>query len=135
MTTSGSLDANVLLRLLLSDVPHQHAAAMDLLTSGARFAVSDTALIEVNFVLGRAYGLTRDQQHEAIIGLLQQLQIVGNIDVFAAAFSRYCAHPKLSFEDCYLVSRAEANGDEPLWTFDKKLASQTAAQLLESGNA
>lgn len=132
MTTSGSLDANVLLRLLLNDVPHQHAAAMKLLADGGRFAVSDTALIEVNFVLGRAYGLNRDQQHEAIVGLLQQPQIVGNIDVFAVTFDLYCPHPKLSFEDCYLVSLAEANGDEPLWTLDKKLASQTQAELLGS---
>lgn len=128
--TSGSLDANILLRLLLDDVPHQHAAAIRLLADGGRFAVSDTALIEVNFVLGRAYGLTRDQQNEAIVGLLQQPQIVGNIDLFTAAFVIYCGHPKLSFEDCYLVSRAQANGDEPLWTFDKKLATQTRAQLL-----
>ncbi|GAB3267865.1 PIN domain-containing protein [Arthrobacter pigmenti] len=134
MTTSGSLDANILLRLLLDDVPHQHAAAMDLLADGDRFSVSDTALIEVNFVLGGAYGLTRDQQQEAVVGLLQQPQLVGNIDVFTAAFDTYCAHPKLSFEDCYLVSHARANGDEPLWTFDKKLATQTRARLVGSDN-
>lgn len=132
MTTSGSLDANVLLRLLLDDVPHQHAAAVNLLADGSRFAVSDTALIEVNFVLGRAYGLTRDQQQEAIVGLLQQPQIIGSIDVFSAALELYCAHPKLSFEDCYLVSTAQTNGDEPLWTFDRKLATQTRARLLGS---
>jgi predicted nucleic-acid-binding protein len=132
VTTSGSLDANILLRVLLDDVPHQHAAAMELLSHGGRFAVSDTALIEVNFVLGRAYGLTRDQQQEAVMGLLQQPQIVGSIDVFTAAFDTYCTHPKLSFEDCYLVSHAQANGDEPLWTFDKKLATQTRARLLGS---
>ncbi|GAB3523637.1 PIN domain-containing protein [Arthrobacter monumenti] len=132
MTVSGSLDANILLRLLLDDVPHQHAAAMKLLAEGGEFAVSDTALIEVNFVLGRAYGLTRHQQDEAIMGLLQQPQIIGSIDVFAVAFDLYCAHPKLSFEDCYLVSQTAAKGNEPLWTFDKKLASQTRAQLLGS---
>lgn len=130
MTNSGSLDANVLLRLLLDDVPHQHAAAMDLLAEGGPFAVSNTALIEVGFVLGRAYGLTRDQQQEAIVGLLQQPQITGNTDVFLTAFDLYCAHPKLSFEGWYLVSHAEANGYEPLWTFDRKLATQTRAQLI-----
>lgn len=83
MTTSGSLDANILLRLILDDVPPQHAAAMKLLADDGRFA-----------------------------GLLQQPQIIGNNDVLATAFELYCSRPKVSFEDCYLVSQAEANGAE-----------------------
>ncbi len=130
MTSSGSLDANVLLRLLLRDVPKQHRAAANLLTTGGQFAVADAACMEVIFVLGRAYELNRAQQKEAVMGLLSQPQILGNADLFATAFELYEAHPKLSFEDCYLVSHADVVGSRPLWTFDKKLALQTAAELL-----
>lgn len=130
MTTSGSLDANVLLRLLLRDVPEQHQAAIDLLARAGRLSVADAALIEVIFVLGRAYGLTRSQQREATMGLLNQPQLVGNPELFSMAFRLYEEHPKLSFEDCYLVSQASLTQSLPLWTFDKKLAAQSDAKLL-----
>jgi predicted nucleic acid-binding protein len=128
---AGSLDANVILRLLLNDVPAQHAAALALLSTGDSFAVSDTAMIETIFVLGRAYELSRAQQREAVVGVLGQPNIAGGLELFETAFELYLAHPKLSFEDCYLVSVAEQTGRGPLWTFDKKLASQTDARLVE----
>ena len=130
--TAGSLDANVILRMLLNDVPIHHSAALALLSSGDSFAVSDTAMIETIFVLGRAYGLTREQQREAVVGVLGQPQISGSLELFEAAFELYLAHPKLSFEDCYLVSVADSTGMEPLWTFDRKLANQTSARLVNT---
>lgn len=128
--TTGSLDANVILRLLLNDVPAHHAAALALLSAGDSFAVSDTAMIETIFVLGRAYELTREQQREAVVGVLGQQNISGSLELFEAAFELYLAHPKLSFEDCYLVSVAEKSGASPLWTFDRKLANQSEARLV-----
>ena len=130
MTTTGSLDANVVLRLLLGDVPEQHETALALFRRGGSLTISDVALIESVFVLGRAYGLTRPQQSEALLGLLRQPGIVGSVELFEEAFATYLQHPKLSFEDCYLVSMAGRTGNVPLWTFDKKLANQTEARLL-----
>lgn len=132
MTGSGSLDANVVLRLLLDDVPEQHRLAVMLLRSPGTLVVSDTALIETIFVLGRAYELSRRQQAEAILGLLRQPGIAGSVEHFETAFALYLAHPKLSFEDCYLAVAAEQSGNRPLWTFDKKLATQTDAELLSA---
>jgi predicted nucleic acid-binding protein len=130
--TGGSLDANVLLRLLLNDVPAQHRAALALVTNGDDYEVSDVALIEVAFVLGRAYGLDRNEQREAIIGLLDLPGIRGSRELFGAAFELYLDRPKLSLEDCYLVTRAQLDSCEPLWTFDRKLANQSRAQLVET---
>lgn len=127
---TGSLDANVVLRLLLDDVPEQHRLAVALVTDLGPVAVSDVALIETIFVLGRAYELTRAEQYDAIMGLLRLPMINGRSDVFEAAFADYLAHPKLSFEDCFLVAASRAEGREPLWTFDRKLAQQTDARLL-----
>ncbi|WP_152362560.1 PIN domain-containing protein [Microlunatus speluncae] len=129
--TGGSLDANVLLRLLLNDVPDQHRAALTLVTNGDDYEVSDVALIEVAFVLGRAYGLDRAQQREAIIGLLDLPGIQGSRELFGTAFDLYLDRPKLSLEDCYLVVRAQLDRREPLWTFDRKLANQSRARLVE----
>ncbi|SEN29850.1 PIN domain-containing protein [Cryobacterium luteum] len=127
---SASLDANVVLRLLLNDVPKQHDAAVALLQAGGTFVVSDIALVETVFVLGRAYGLTREQQREAIHGLVILPQIVANASLFDRALALYVKHPKLSFEDCYLVTSADMTANQPLYTFDRKLASQTDAHLL-----
>jgi predicted nucleic acid-binding protein len=127
---TASLDATVVLRLLLDDVPEQHHLAVSLVTDHGPIVVSDVALIETIFVLGRAYGLTRTEQYEAVMGLLSLPMIDGRSDVFEAAFADYVGHPKLSFEDCYLVALAYAEGHTPLWTFDRKLAQQTDARLL-----
>jgi predicted nucleic-acid-binding protein len=46
--------------------------------------------------------------------------------LFEKALLLYLSRPALSFEDCCLSTYATLNEAEPLWTFDKKLASQAA---------
>lgn len=128
----GSLGANVLLRLLLNDIPDQHHAVLKLFedTSG-QFAVADTAIIEIIFVLcGKDYGFTREQAAEAIDGLIKLKEINCNETLFEKALPLFIAHPKLSFEDCCLSVYATLNDAEPLWTFDRKLASQAPSAKL-----
>jgi predicted nucleic acid-binding protein len=74
--------------------------------------------------------LTRSQQVQAVLGLLRQPGVIGALAHFEAACDIYLRHPKLSFEDCYLVVSAARSSAVPLWTFDKKLAGQTDARLL-----
>jgi predicted nucleic acid-binding protein len=122
---AGSLYANVLLRLLLNDVPKQHKAALDLFHGASdQFAIADTAIIEVIFVLCRAYNFTRVQAAEAIEGFMKLPEINLNQALFETALPLFTEHPGLSFEDCCLATYAKLNGAEPLWTFDKKLARQ-----------
>jgi predicted nucleic-acid-binding protein len=128
---SGSLDANVLLRLLLNDVPEQNMAATKLLEDADRqFAVADTAIIEIVFVLERHYQFTRTQIAEAVEGLMSLPEINCNRGLFAAALPLFIKHFTLSFEDCCLAKYAELNDAKPLWTFDLKLANQTASAKL-----
>lgn len=127
----GSLDANVLLRLLLNDVRDQHAAAVALVErSNAAFVVSDIAAIEVVFALCRHYQFSRTAAAEAIEGLMSLTQIDCNRAVFKRALALFVDHPKLSFEDCCMAAYAELSKAEPLWTFDKKLAGQTQSARL-----
>ncbi|WP_067474673.1 PIN domain-containing protein [Nocardia amamiensis] len=129
--SAGSLDANVVLRLLLNDVPDQHAAAVSLLEGAeAPFAVPDVAIIEVVFALCRYYEFSRDAATEAIEGLMSLVEIECNRDLFARALPVFAERPKLSFDDCCLAASAELSDAEPLWTFDKKLATQTKAARL-----
>lgn len=121
----GSLDTNTLLRLLLNDVPHQHAQVVQLLAQYKnQFAVADTVITEVVFVLNRGYKFSRTQIAEAIEGLMGITQINCNRTLFQKALQLFTAHPALSMEDCVLCVYAELNDATPLWTFDKKLANQ-----------
>lgn len=126
--TDGSLDANVVLRLLLDDVPQQRASAQRLLESGV-YRVNVVAVVEVAFVLARAYQLDRAKIATLLRAFLSLPQVVTRAYV-SAALERFAASPKLSLEDCLLVEVAREDGDEPLWTFDRKLASQTDARLV-----
>lgn len=131
----GSLDANVLLRLLLDDEPDQHAAVEALFRkSSGQFAVADTAIIEVAFVLGRHYSFSRQAVVEAIEGLMSLTEINCNRLLFAKVLPLFVKSPALSFEDCCLATYAELNEAKPLWTFDRKLANQAkSAKLVPVG--
>jgi len=131
MPGAGSFDANVVVRLLLNDVPDQHAAAAKLLeSSDTPFVVADVAIIEVVFALCRYYEFSRDAAAEAITGLMAQPKIDCSRTLFTSALRLFIGHPKLSFEDCYLAMYAERFDAEPLWTFDKKLAGQASSARL-----
>ena len=133
--SAGSLDANVRLRLLLNDVADQHQAALTLFQRAAgQFAVADTAIIELVFVLGRNYGFTRPAIAEAVEGLMSLPEINCNRLLFERALVLFRKHPALSFEDCCLASYAALNNAEPLWTFDKKLANQAPSAPLVPSN-
>ena len=120
---TGSVDTNVVLRRLIGDVPDHHVRATRLF-AGGEVRVSDAAIIESNFVLGRHYGFDRGQQATLLLGLLASPGVDGDVALLSVAFARYLEHPALSFEDCYLVALSERDDRGPLWTFDRTLASQ-----------
>lgn len=129
--SGGSLDANVVLRLLLNDVPDQHTAAIALFeTADAPFVVSDVAVIEVVFALCRHYQFSHTTTAEAIEGLMSLSQIDCSRAMLSGALSLFTHHPKLSFEDCCMTVCAELSDAQPLWTFDKKLAAQAPSARL-----
>lgn len=130
---SGSLDANVVLRLLLNDVPDQHAAAIALLESASTpFVVSDIAVIEVVFALCRHYKFSRGAAAAAIEGLMSLAEIDCNRVMFSRALPLFTDRPKLSFEECCLATYVEVSNAQPLWTFDRKLAGQAPSGRLVS---
>lgn len=131
---AGSLDTNVLLRLLLNDVPDQHRLALELFhRATGQLVVSDTAVIEIVFVLCRLYKFSRTQAADAIEGLMALRELNLNRTLFEKALPIFVKHLSLSFEDCCLVAYAQINDAKPLWTFDRKLAAQApSAKLLVS---
>lgn len=125
MSRGGSLDTNVILRLILGDIPEQAEAAQKLLQKYDWFGIADIALIEVIFALERYYEIPRKEIVETLSAFQGNLKFNFNRKLFEEAGTIYENHPKLSIEDCCLVTYAKLNEATPLWTFDEKLAKQT----------
>lgn len=123
-STSGSLDANVILRLVLRDVPKLSDAAFELVTKGDHFHVADIAVAETVFALERYYEVPRPEIAEIILSLADNPKIVLNRALCEEALAVYPKFLKLSFEDCCLAAYAKMNAALPLWTFDEKLSKQ-----------
>lgn len=128
---NGSLDTNVVLRLLLHDVPEQTRRAAALLESATgQFAVADLVFIECAHVLERHYHVDRTSIQELMSAFMRLDKINCNRVMLQKALSPYVAHSALSFEDCCLAAYAELNDAMPLYTFDQKLARQIDSAML-----
>lgn len=124
---AGSFDTNAVLRLLLNDIPEQRIAVKKLMEKAVgQFSIADTAIIELVFVLDRYYGFNRSQIADSVEGLTKLKEINCNRALFERTLPLFVNHSALSFEDCCLAVYAQLNDAEPLWTFDKKLATQTS---------
>jgi predicted nucleic acid-binding protein len=130
-----SVDANVLLRLAVGDIPEQRDLARRLIgRPGCPLAASPMVLMEFVHALTSHYRATREQAADAVKDLLDLDNLHTDRESVVAALDWWAGHPKLSFEDCYVAARAAATGATPLWTFDKKLARQhlAARELTEA---
>ena len=88
---TGSFDTNVLLRLLLNDIPKQHIATKALLSQATyQFAIADTTIVELVFVLDRYYGFSRSQTTEESLTKLKEIHC--NSALFDRALPLYIKH-------------------------------------------
>jgi len=132
---AGSLDANAILRLILNDIPAQRAAVAALVSNPQNnYAVTDLAVVEVEYALRTHYGFSREQIEDTLGNLLFHPSIQTNPILMKRVFKLYAAHAPLSFTDCCLAAHAEVDDAKPLWTFDQKLAKQSSntARLIEA---
>jgi predicted nucleic acid-binding protein len=134
------LDANVILRFLLDDVPSQSKEVLRLFRAAeagdVRLFLSHVCLAEVAWVLGWHYELEPARIAVALKGLLLHGGVEAEDDsVLFDALERYAA-AKVSFIDAYNAASAAATGSA-LITFDKgyrkfaDVTARTPAQLLE----
>ena len=118
-----TVDANILLRIILNDVPSQTDKAIHLLLDDAcTFIIPDVVFCEMVHILSKNIGYPRRQVAEEITRTLSAFYNLSyDLHIVTEVFHEYVAHPALSFEDCYLAYYATKNSATPLWTFDKKL--------------
>lgn len=115
----NSLDANVILRYLLRDIPEQAAKSQQIITTSVCY-VSDVIITEVAFVLERRIGLSREQV-AALLGKFVELPtIVCNESLLIYTIELFAKQRQLSFPDCYAAVESRGNSDV-LLTFDSNL--------------
>jgi predicted nucleic-acid-binding protein len=126
--TNESLDTNILLRYILKDDERQYKKAAKLFArKGIKYHVADLAILEFSQILAIKYDFSDAEIAEAISIILDMKFITTNENMLRPALHLFLENPKLSFADCCLATYAMLSDAEPLWTFDKKLARQTAA--------
>lgn len=116
-----SIDTNLLLRLVLMDVPAQYKTAIGLLEKHEKVAISDLAITETVFVLEKVKGIKRELIVEMIESFVANQGVVMNRTLFSRAIALYVKHKTESFNDCCLAVYAKLNNQTPLYTFDKKM--------------
>ena len=126
------IDTNVLVRFLVQDDPAQARAADRLigtLTEASPGFICREVMVELVWVLERAYRLTRAQIVSAVEGLLEARELqIETADRVGLALSRYREGGPGFSDQMIRIAAADAGG--ALATFDIKLGRQDGVQLL-----
>ena len=129
-----ALDTNVIVRYLVGDHPEQAEAARVLLEGlipGNPGFICREVVMEVGWVLERAYRFTRVQIAEVLLDLTaSDSLVVEYADDVAVAAYRY-RQGGVGFSDLMVLAAAERAGAAPLYTFDRRLARMEGAALVE----
>lgn len=128
-----AIDTNVLVRFLTQDDPSQAAAAsafMDTLTSAAPGFISREVMVELVWVLERAYRFSRIEVAAALEGLLSAVEIeIEAVDDVGTAVFQY-RDDGFGFADLMIAASARRAGASSLVTFDRKAAQLPGVDLL-----
>jgi len=128
-----ALDTNVLVRFLTQDDPDQAALAAEAiggLTTDAPGFVAREVLVELVWVLERAYGCTRAQIARALERLVSAAELeVEAADDAGRALARY-RDEGFGFADLMIAAAAHRAGATALITFDRKAARIEGVALI-----
>lgn len=130
-----ALDTNVLVRYLVQDDAAQARIAsevIDSLSDAAQGFVGREVLIELVWVLERAYGFSRVEIAAALDGLLAATELlIESADDLGLAIELY-RNDGYGFADMMIVAAARRAGAKELVTFDRKAARLRDVRLLEA---
>ncbi|WP_296644187.1 PIN domain-containing protein [Roseinatronobacter sp.] len=128
-----ALDTNVLVRFLVQDDPEQArlaGAAIDALTETVPGFISREVLIELVWVLERAYRLSKPDIAGALDGLLASAELeIEDADAVGSALELY-RNDGFGFADLMIAAAARRAGASELLTFDRKAAQLPGVRLL-----
>lgn len=128
------LDTNVLVRFLVDDDPQQGAAARALLARCSEDApgfIGREVLVELVWVLSRAYLLPRERVADAVDALLAAEELAVEAPDDAATAADLYRRGGADFSDMMIAAAARRAGCETLYSFDRRAARQDGITLLE----
>jgi predicted nucleic-acid-binding protein len=129
------LDTNVIVRYLVQDDPDQSASAstaIDALTETAPGFVSLVTMVELYWVLRRAYKISTARCAELVEGLLDARELrVDQESVVRAALT--VSSGGLDFADALIADLGRAAGCDYTVTFDQRAAKSNQMRLLVTG--
>lgn len=127
------LDTNVIVRYLVQDDPEQSAAAsalVDGLTETAPGYLSLVTVVELHWVLRRAYGVDTERCAALLEGLVEARELrVEQEEVVRAAVDAVLRG--LDFADAVVAELGRVAGCAYTVTFDQRAAQKGAMRLLE----
>jgi len=126
------IDTNILVRFLVEDDPEQARKARDLmanLTEASPGFICREVMVELVWVLERAYKLSRAEIVRAIDGLLEARELhIEAAERVGLAAARYSAGGPGFADQMIRIAAAEVGAK--LATFDIKLAGQSGVERL-----
>lgn len=125
----GSVDTNILVRLIVRDDDKQVAQAEAFIKNGA--SVSHIVIADALWKLAVDYNRTASDQIEILEMLLKHETLsVEDPDTVAAALELFRSTPKLGFMDCLILEISKKAGHLPLGTFDRRLSKISGTERL-----
>ncbi len=119
-----AIDANILVRVIVQDIPKQAEEARRILKQSAPNSLwLDRIIIaELTYVLRGAYGYPRANIVRAIKGFMNDERFyVTNREMADVAVELFETETPLSFEDCWLLALKRTNKVKNVATFDTAL--------------
>ncbi|RQR24076.1 PIN domain-containing protein [Burkholderia sp. Bp9142] len=128
------LDTNVLVRYFAQDDEVQSkkaTALMESLSPERPGYVSQVALIEVVWVLGRCYGVEREQMKDIIESMIGTKELVVESAETVRKALRVFASSKADFADCLIERSGHVAECEYTATFDVSASKVAGMQLIK----
>jgi predicted nucleic-acid-binding protein len=129
-----ALDTNVLIRYLVQDDEPQLAAARRLIrkcvAEGQTLSVPVTVALEVEWVLRSSFEYGKEEVVEALSNLLSAAELSFESEQALEVALQLYRNGAADFADCLHIALVAQAGESPLWTFDKRAAKVSGAQLL-----
>ncbi len=135
MRASGSLDTNVLLRLIVIDDENQALAVCRLFEQHARRSqslwVAVTVMLELEWVLRSRYKFIKADVIRAFSSLLTTIELTfESEDALEQALASY-EDGSADFGDYLHLSLSQNGNALPFWTFDATASGAAGAKLLK----
>jgi predicted nucleic-acid-binding protein len=129
-----ALDANVLVRYVVQDDGVQLAAARRFIrkcvADGKTLFVPVTVMLQLEWVLRASFEYAKDEVMEVLSSLLSAAELSFESERALEVALQLYRNGTADFADCLHIALAAQAGESPLWTFDRRAAKVSGAQMM-----